>query len=62
MINRFRVLVLLVALAMAVGYLLGTEQGREKRRQLIEALNRRRGVGAGVEEVLDPGEDAAVES
>jgi hypothetical protein len=61
MMNRFKVLLLLVALAMAVGYLLGTEQGREKRRQLSGALNRRRGVGAEVEEVLDPGEDAAVE-
>jgi hypothetical protein len=32
--KRFEVLLLLVAVAMAVGYLLGTEQGREKRRRL----------------------------
>ena len=50
--NKF-VLLLLVATAIAVGYLLGTEQGREQRDQLIEALNRRRGIDTGPTGDLD---------
>ena len=41
--KRF-IILLLVALAMAVGYLLGTEQGRQQRDQLMEAVNKKRGI------------------
>lgn len=55
--NKF-VLLLLVATAIAVGYLLGTEKGREQRDQLIEALNRRRGIDTGPTGEIDLSEAA----
>lgn len=41
--NKFTLL-LLVALAAAVGYLLGTEQGREQRDRMVAMLKERTGA------------------
>ena len=56
--KRF-IILLIVALAMAVGYLLGTEQGRQQRDQLMEAVNRKRGIVPDGEDVVAAVEGAA---
>ncbi|MFV2039872.1 MAG: hypothetical protein ACC660_06475 [Acidimicrobiales bacterium] len=56
--NRF-VILLLVGLAMTIGYMVGTEEGRAKRDRLIEALKRRGGTD--IEEEIDLIERAAVD-
>ncbi len=54
--NKF-VILLLVALAVAVGYLVGTEQGRARRAELTEALNNRH-KATGTEDTIDLAADA----
>ena len=60
--KRFALL-LIVALAMAVGYLLGTEQGRAQRDQILEAINKKRGQlpldEVDLTSVADAAQDAA---
>ncbi|MGI9622235.1 MAG: hypothetical protein ACR2PK_05300 [Acidimicrobiales bacterium] len=54
------ILLLLVGLAIAVGYMLGTEDGRAQRDRIIAALNERRGKSNEID--LSDAVDAATDA
>jgi len=51
-VKKFNVGLFTLALALAIGYLLGTERGRAQRDQILIRVRPSRG-GAGTDEVID---------